>query len=225
MVILGRVSSSPFSTFISILTYYSWFQVHHYSPWHMFPSDCFIEKCSKRVIIVELIMQILERAIWLNAVLQAEEFPACISYLNSSLTNMDRDTLTLRGESRDRVRKKQCTLGLLIPSGYFFPLYCFSKNNGDLLLSAFHLVVQPHDCNETVYYTHTRYWDSSLKNWDLCAVIYGYMKTGREKKLFQWHKPHLSSYGLVLLRSTSQFSLFLLLAGTWHSHVVSFNLM
>lgn len=154
----------PFSTCISILTYYSWFQVHHYSPWHVFPSDCFVEKCSKRVIIVELIMQILEGAIWLNAVLQAEEFPACISYLNSSLANMDRDALTLRRKSRGRVRKKQGTSGILIPSGYFFPLYCFSKNNGDLLLSAFHLVVQPRDCNETVHYIHTRYWDSSLKN-------------------------------------------------------------
>lgn len=105
MVILGRVSSSPFSRFISILTYYSWFQVHHYSSWHVLPSECFVEKCGKRVIIVEFILQILEGAVWLNAVLQAEEFPACISYLNSSLANMNRDALTLRGESRDRVRK------------------------------------------------------------------------------------------------------------------------
>lgn len=72
----------------------------------MLPSDCFIEKCGKRVIIVDFIVQILEGAVWLNAVLQAEEFPACISYLNSSLANMNRDALTLRRESRDRVRKK-----------------------------------------------------------------------------------------------------------------------
>lgn len=105
MVISRRVSSSPLSSFISILTYYSWFQVHHYSSWHMLPSECFVEKRGKRVIIVDFIMQLLEGAVRLNAMLQAEEFPACISYLNSSLANMNRDALTLKGESRDKVRK------------------------------------------------------------------------------------------------------------------------
>lgn len=106
VVMLGRVSSSAFYRFISILTYYTWFQVHHYSPWHMLPSACFIEKRSKRVIIVEFILRILEGAIWLNAMLQAEEFPACISYLNSSLANMNRDAFTLRRESRERQGQK-----------------------------------------------------------------------------------------------------------------------
>lgn len=113
---------------MSILTYYTWFQVHHYSPRHMLPSACFIEKRGKRVIIVEFILHILEGAIWLNAMLQAEEFPARISYLNSSLANMNRDALTLRGESRERQgQKNQCMLTLLILSGYFFPVYCFSN--------------------------------------------------------------------------------------------------
>lgn len=92
-----------------ILSYYSWFQVYYYSSWHMLPSDSFIEKCGKRVIVVELIVLILEGAIWLNAVLQAEEFPARISYLNSSLADMNRDALTLEGESREiRSEKSIC---------------------------------------------------------------------------------------------------------------------
>lgn len=91
--------------FIFILTYYSWFQIHHYSPWHVLPSDCFIEKRGKRVIVVELTVLVPEGAIRLNAMLQAEEFPARISYLNSSLADMNRDALTLGRESRERVRK------------------------------------------------------------------------------------------------------------------------
>lgn len=71
----------------------------------MLPSDCFIEKRGKRVIVVELTVLVLEGAIRLNAMLQAEEFPARISYLNSSLANMNGDTLTLGRESRERVRK------------------------------------------------------------------------------------------------------------------------
>lgn len=75
----------------------------------MLPTDSFIEKCCERVIVVELIVLLLEGAIWLNAVLQAEEFPACISYLNSSLANMNRDALTLKGESREiRSGKSVC---------------------------------------------------------------------------------------------------------------------
>ncbi len=34
--------------------------------------------------------------IWLDAMLQAVELPACIAYLSSSLANMDRDTFTLQ---------------------------------------------------------------------------------------------------------------------------------
>ncbi|KAI1238770.1 hypothetical protein IHE44_0011857 [Lamprotornis superbus] len=41
---------------------------------------------------------VLEGAIRLDAMLQAEELPARISYLHSSLANVDRDALTLRGE-------------------------------------------------------------------------------------------------------------------------------
>lgn len=89
--------SNPISILhISILTYHSWFQVHHDSPWHVLPSGCFIEKCGERVIRAEFIWQVLEGAIRLNAMLQAEELPARISYLHSSLANVHRDALTLR---------------------------------------------------------------------------------------------------------------------------------
>lgn len=71
----------------------------------MLPSGCFVEKRGKRVITAEFVLQVLEGAVWLNAVLQAEEFPARISYLDSSLANVNRDALTLRGERRGRVRK------------------------------------------------------------------------------------------------------------------------
>lgn len=50
-------------------------------------------------------MRVLEGAVGLNAVLQAEEFPAGISYLHPSLANVNRDALTLRGERTGRVRK------------------------------------------------------------------------------------------------------------------------
>lgn len=159
MVILGRVSSFSFPSFISILTYHCCFQVHHYSSWHMLPSECFIEKCGERVIIVGFMVQILEGAVWLNAVLQAEEFPACISYLNSSLANMDRDALTLRGESRDRVRKntaRKSSLFLTVTFSHHIAL----PENSELLLSAIDLVVQPRDHNETMH-IHTRCCDSS----------------------------------------------------------------
>ncbi|KAI6079040.1 hypothetical protein LUU34_00535800 [Aix galericulata] len=46
-----------------------------------------------------------EGAIRLNAVLQAEEFPARISYLNSSLADMNGDALTLGRESRERMEQ------------------------------------------------------------------------------------------------------------------------
>lgn len=126
VVIWGKAIPSPFCRFISILTYHSWFQVHHDSPWHVLPSGCFIEKCGERVIRAEFIWQVLEGAIRLNAMLQAEELPARISYLHSSLANVHRDALTLRGERKGRVRKK-CTLALLIPGGCIFPVYCFAK--------------------------------------------------------------------------------------------------
>lgn len=104
LVIWGEAISSPFCRFVSILTYHSRLQVHHYSPWHVLPSGCFVEKRGERVIRAEFVLQVLEGAIRLDAMLQAEEFPARISYLHSSLAHVNRDALTLRGERR-QVRK------------------------------------------------------------------------------------------------------------------------
>lgn len=71
----------------------------------MLPSGCFVEKRGERVVRAGFVWQVLEGAIGLDAVLQAEELPARVSYLHSSLANVDRDALTLRGERKGRVRK------------------------------------------------------------------------------------------------------------------------
>lgn len=51
-----------------------------------------------------------------------------------------------------------------------FPSVLLFQKTSELSLSAAHLVVQPHDHNETAY-AHARYRDGSLKNQDLCAVL------------------------------------------------------
>lgn len=95
-----KVNSFQFYRINSILTYYSWFQVHHNSSGHIFTHACLSEKCGKRVIAAGWVA---EGTIWLNAVFQAKEFPACIAYLNSSLANVDRDALTLKWEGKGDV--------------------------------------------------------------------------------------------------------------------------
>lgn len=93
-----RVNSFLFSKISSVLTYYSLFQVHHNSPGHVFSRACLSEECGERVIIAGLVD---EGTIWLNAMLQTEEFPTCIANLNSGLANVNRDALTLEGEDKE----------------------------------------------------------------------------------------------------------------------------
>lgn len=89
--------------FVIALTYYSGFKVHQDSPWHMFPSACFAKECGKRVIVVELAGVSQKSSIGLDAVFQAEKFPARVADLNAGLPHVYRDTLTLWREKDKRL--------------------------------------------------------------------------------------------------------------------------
>lgn len=75
----------------------------------MLPCASFIEECGKGVIIIKLVGFGLEGAIWLDGVFQTEQLPACITNLNSSLSNMNRDAFTLWEEKIKRRLEEQET--------------------------------------------------------------------------------------------------------------------
>ncbi len=71
-------------------------QIYKHGSWHMLASSCLTEESVERVIATADGLVTGHLTIWLYSVLQTVQFPACISNLDSGLTNMDADTLTLK---------------------------------------------------------------------------------------------------------------------------------
>ena len=77
------------------LTDNSGFQVYEDSTRNVFSRSSFAEKCVKGIITTADGFVARHLAIRLNSMLQAVQLPTSISNLNSSLANVDRNTLTL----------------------------------------------------------------------------------------------------------------------------------
>ena len=71
------------------------FQVYKHCPGHMLASPCLTEEGVEGVISSPNSLVTWHLAIGLNAVFQAVELPAGIADLDTSLTNVDGDALTL----------------------------------------------------------------------------------------------------------------------------------
>ena len=78
------------------LTYNSWLKINKDSTGDMFPCTSFTEKCIEGVISSTNGLVRWHLSIRLDTMLQTVQLPASIANLHSSLTNMNRDTLTLQ---------------------------------------------------------------------------------------------------------------------------------
>lgn len=81
-----------------MFTDYRGLQVYKHSSWHMLPRSSLTEEGVKGIIPTSNGSLSRHLAIWLNPMLQAVQLPASIADLDTSLTNVDRDTLTLDGK-------------------------------------------------------------------------------------------------------------------------------
>jgi hypothetical protein len=66
-----------------------WLEVEHHAAWHVLAGASFGEESVVGVIFDADCLVGWHRAVWLNAVLQAEQFPTCVTSLNTSLTDVD----------------------------------------------------------------------------------------------------------------------------------------
>ena len=71
------------------LTHYSRLQVHEDSPGNMLSSACLAEESVEGIVTSSNGLVRRHLAVWLDAVLQAVQFPACIADLHTSLSNMN----------------------------------------------------------------------------------------------------------------------------------------
>jgi len=72
---------------------YGWLQVNKNCSWYVFSSSCFTEESVERVVSVADRLLGRHLAVRLDAMLQTVQFPAGISYLHSSLSNVNRYAL------------------------------------------------------------------------------------------------------------------------------------
>ena len=79
-----------------ILTNYSWLQIHKDSSGHMLASTSLTEEGVEGVVSTTNGLVRGHLAIRLDAMLQAVQLPAGIAYLDTSLSNVDAYTLTLK---------------------------------------------------------------------------------------------------------------------------------
>ena len=89
---------------IIVLTNYSWLQIHKHSPGHMLASSGLTEKGIEGVISASDGFVARHLTIGLDTVLQAVQLPACISNLDTGLSNVDTNALTLWEEKETRVK-------------------------------------------------------------------------------------------------------------------------
>ena len=78
------------------LTDYSWLQINEDGSWYVFASAGLAEEGVERIITASDGLVTGHLTIRLDTVLQAVQLPAGITDLDSSLTNVDRDTFTLK---------------------------------------------------------------------------------------------------------------------------------
>ena len=77
------------------LTYDSGLQVDEDGTWHVFTGTSLAEERIKGVISSPDSLVRWHLAVWLDTVLQTVELPACVSDLDTGLSDVDRNTLTL----------------------------------------------------------------------------------------------------------------------------------
>ena len=80
---------------LSELTNNSGFQVNEDSPGNVLASSSLTEEGVEGVVSTTDGLVTGHLAVWLDAMLQTIQLPACIADLNASLANVDTDTLTL----------------------------------------------------------------------------------------------------------------------------------
>ena len=78
-----------------LLTDNSGLQIDEHGTWHVLSSASLAKESVEGVVSATDSLVGWHLAVWLDAVLQAVEFPAGISNLDTGLSNVDRDTLTL----------------------------------------------------------------------------------------------------------------------------------
>ncbi len=86
-----------------MLTNYSWFQIHKHSARDMLSSSRLAEEGVEGIVSTADALVGRHLAVWLDAMLQTVEFPAGVADLDTSLSNMDRDTLTLQGKQKQSI--------------------------------------------------------------------------------------------------------------------------
>lgn len=80
----------------------SWLQVHKDGTGYIFSSSSVTEEGGKGVVMATNRLLAWHLTIRLDAMLQAVQLPAGVSHLNTSLANVDRDALTLRGKEKKK---------------------------------------------------------------------------------------------------------------------------
>ena len=90
------------------LTHYSRLQVHEDSPGNVLSSACLAEEGVEGIITSSNGLVRWHLTVWLDAVLQAVQFPACIADLHTSLPDVNRDALTLQKKEKKEMKKALC---------------------------------------------------------------------------------------------------------------------
>ena len=99
-----------YKTMFPFLTDYGGFQIDKHSARNVFSRSSFAEKRVEGIISSTDGFVARHLTIRLNAMLQAVQLPTSISNLNSGLTNVDRNTLTLKGLKRNQQKIIQISL-------------------------------------------------------------------------------------------------------------------
>ena len=80
---------------MTFLTYYSGLQVYEDSTWHVFAGSSLAKEGVEGVVSTADSLVRRHLTVGLDTVLETVELPAGISYLDTGLSDVDRDTLTL----------------------------------------------------------------------------------------------------------------------------------
>ncbi len=86
-----------------MLTHYSWLEIDEHSPWYMLASSSLGEEGVERVISSSDGLVTWHLTIRLDTMLQTVKLPAGITDLDTCLSYMDGDTLTLQGAEEENI--------------------------------------------------------------------------------------------------------------------------
>lgn len=95
---------------IIIHTDYGWFQVYEHGSWDVLASSSFTEEGVETVVSTSYSFVRGHLTIRLDAMLQAVQLPAGVTNLDSSLSNVDRNTLTLYKKQKASISIHASTL-------------------------------------------------------------------------------------------------------------------